>query len=69
MEPVARWPDFAPPGNAAHAAFTGLFCIRRLYLRSPCTNCMVSIQVSARASADTEKKAAALGLFCAQFHQ
>jgi len=22
---------FAPPKNAAHAAFTGLFCIRRLY--------------------------------------
>src|SRR5579863_8475276 len=25
MEPVSGWPGFAPPGNAAHAAFTGLF--------------------------------------------
>jgi hypothetical protein len=25
MEPVSGWSGFAPPGNAAHAAFTGLF--------------------------------------------
>src|SRR5260221_7323526 len=31
MEPVSGWPGFAPPANAAHAAFTGLFCIWRLY--------------------------------------
>jgi hypothetical protein len=30
MEPVSRRSGFALPGNAAHAAFTGLFCIRGL---------------------------------------
>jgi hypothetical protein len=33
MEPVSGWSGFAPPGNAAHAAFTGLFSIRRLYFQ------------------------------------
>jgi len=32
MEPVSWRSNFAPPGNAAHAAFTGLFSLRRLYL-------------------------------------
>jgi hypothetical protein len=40
-----RRSGFAPPINAAHAAFTGLFCIRRLYLSTakPRANDIASI--------------------------